>query len=832
MSLPQHPDNHYTDEQHITSHRHVDTDPSTSKIMDNTEHHPRHSLAEQAEPQAREHHVRPPFSHQNSASSDSKLSTTSANFRRDSSSSASQFPLSPPLPPAHFNPVPDVHPLLLAATSRNPSNEYAAGSQIPPAANAEGDMQMVVSPLMSPSAGGFAFSLGPSVTNNMALIKSPPSISTPQRRYSGGSNVSATTPNTVSSQQSSPFHFAEFQTEIGTLQRRLSEERRRRSSAHSVKRSDRVTNARPPEIEAGNVTNDVINKTAAAVSESFGAAIPHRPTMKMSVSSGTASTAESEATAVEHLREARQELQAVLEEALEESCGKMDTIGNAAYAGLEPEQDGDDLETLTREHDDTRDDTTKPLPVNPLGNGAPPHAQMQADEPTDTLPPSPLMSPLITSPIPDSQGGGSISFEDLVRHQRRNSDSASNTAPLFSPGARSNPSSPAFQPMRSRTGSTSGSLKDGPRSRSRHTSISRSPAVSNTGSQLNAPTQVSGVSQLTKMRRTFSTAKDISNQNCDTQHPESMLLVNGTAGKNGAGERVYSPASILIAAEAANIASREQSRTPSPINVNRAALNEASVASLDQESNKACAMADDQLQSTDEGVSRVYRWRDDASHSDMQEQYPVAQSGSDEPAHHDTQLWDSVWPSQAVGNTSHALAPGHVPFPKPITDASPGLRPRLPMHSRTMSTNFGSGLVSNNTSPTQADANRMPMIHSLSFPRLQSSPHDRPAPLSTVPPYHSGVPLFFSSALNHGVAPSAWPQGSCARRGSLASLGSWPLNKNASADGSGDAPRKEIAEDPQTADSAGSGIPEEDETESDDHHVRSVQSAETTGSGR
>lgn len=738
----------------------------------------------------------------------------------------SQTPLSPPLPPTHFNPVPDVHPLLLAATTRTPSNESAAGLQITHNADAEGDMNMVLSPLMSPSAGGsaFAFALGPSMTNNnLALLKSPTSVSTPPRRYSGGSNVSATTPNTTASQQSSPFHFAEFQTEIGTLQRRLSEERSRRSSVHSAKRSDRAANARLQEIEAGDATDEVPNETVTTAKESSSGTTSERPTMKTSASSGTASSAESEAIAVEHLREARQELQAVLEEALEESCTKMETLGNTAYINLEIDQNGEP-EILAREDhypQSVRISDTDHLDQSHLTEGS---------DKLDTRAPSPMMSPLLTSSIPDPQGGGPISFEDLVRHQRRNSDSASNNTPLFSPGARSSPTSPVPQPMRSRTGSTSGSIKDGPRSRSRHTSISRSPIAANTGNQSTTP----GISQLTKMRRKFSAAEDNDDQSSDTQHSE-LMLVNGAAEKNGAGERVYSPASILLAAEAANVASREQSRMSSPTVDNGTGLKETSAAVRIREPDMPVAGANEretrthsnqllgsqsQVRPIDDGVSRVYQWRN-ASQSDTQEQPPAGQSDSELSAHHDTHLWDSVWPS-STASTSNAITSGHVPFPKPITDASPGLRPRLPMHSRTMSTNFGSGLVSNNTLPTHVDVDRLPMMHSLSFPRAASSHHDRPVPLSTLPSYNSGVPLFFSSALQQGAAPSAWPQGSSARRGSLASLGSWPLNKNASVDPPGNAPREETAGKPRTANSTDGDIPEEDEVESDSH-VRSVQ---------
>ncbi|KAJ9113626.1 hypothetical protein QFC22_005934 [Naganishia vaughanmartiniae] len=778
----------------MTSDRHVDTDPTISKIMDTTVEHRRNGVAEQAEPQAEyEHHVRPTLPHQNSASSDFKSSTASGNLCHDSASSAAHTPLSPPLPPASFNPVPDVHPLLLAATSRNPSNENAAGLQVARCSNAQGETQDIVSPVMSPIGGGSAFPLGLSTLSNLSLLRSPPLVSTPPRRYSGGSNVSASTPNTKSFQQSNPFHFAEFQTEIGTLQRRLSEERSRRSSAHSVKRiaaaSDRPVNTQLPEEEHLYATHEATNKTSAISKDGPSSATHERPALKMNGSSGTTSSVESDAIAVEHLREARQELQAVLEEALEESCVNAQSMLGDAYPDLETEQDRDDLETLVHDND-----FAEPTQVSDLANSASRSHLDEEKEMLDPLAPSDLLSALVTSPIPDPPSGAPISFEDLVRHQRRNSDSASNNEPRFSPGAGSSPTSPVPQPTRSRTGSTSGNFKDGLRSRSRNASISRSATASNTGSQSNTPNQIPGASQLTKMRRSFSTAK-----NTDKGQYPDFMLVNGTAEKNGAGERVYSPASILLAAEAAGVADSEQSRTPSP-KADIQPATDSSVAGRTPQSNMPLRRADEQdafpphqlvelepyLRSIDEGASKIYQWRD-ASHFDAQARYPAGQSESDQSTQHDTHLWDSVWPSSAATNASNASTSGLVPFPKPITNAGPGLRPRLPMHSRTMSTNYGSGSVSNDTSPTHADVDRVPMIHSLSYPRVQSSRHDSPAPLSKVPSYSSGVPLFFSSALHQGGAPSAWPQGASARRGSLASLGSWPLTKNGSISESGGA---------------------------------------------
>ncbi|KAJ9104056.1 hypothetical protein QFC19_004190 [Naganishia cerealis] len=623
------------------------------------------------------------------------------------------------------------------------------------------------------------------MTSHPALITSPLITSTPPRRYSGCSSVSATTPNTASSQQSSPFHFAEFQTEIGTLQQRLIEERSRRSSGHPVKRtaetSERIGNTDRPETEAGNSTSRIGEESYVISRELHDGTTSVRPVIKHS-SSNTPALAESDPMAVEHLREARQELQAVIEEALEESCEKMESIDNGTFLNLEDAQIKENMQTVALRDDDAQTTQFRSTD-NPDGS----HLLVQGDEISVALASSPLVSPPASSPISDSADGGLISFEDLVRHQRRNSDSSASHAPLFSPGARSHPTSPSFPPMRSRAGSSCGSLKDGMPSRSRHASILRSPTTVNNTSLSPTPIHISGASQLTKIRRTFSSAKVLESQSKEPPQPEMISIKNVALG-NGAGARILSPASILSAAEAA-----------SPTNIDGLSATFATKHSADvnTQDSKIPPNADeqearvptDQLtkpQSQPHSVGIDYAREPkmhDALYSDFQQQDSTDQPESDQLRHHDTHLWDSVWPS-AASNTSSLNTLGHVPYPKPISDVSPALTPRFPIHSRTMSQGYGSVLVHHATMPTHTEQ-KVPLVHSLSTPRSLSSRPNPPALPYKAPSYNSGIPLSFSSQLTQTSLSSAWPQGPSARRGSIASLGLWPLNKNVNAGGSG-----------------------------------------------
>jgi hypothetical protein len=143
----------------------------------------------------------------------------------------------------------------------------------------------------------------------------------------------------------------------------------------------------------------------------------------------------------------------------------------------------------------------------------------------------------------------------------------------------------------------------------------------------------------------------------------------------------------------------------------------------------------------------------------------------------DTHLWDSVWPSAT--SPPHLPATSGVSFPKPMSDSRSTLTLRLPMHSRTSSMSMSSISESNSPSPYASPNQGMPMplMHSLSFPRTHlSRPNEPPVP---VPSTHqrTGIPLFFSEALTNSSAPS-WLQHPSARRGSIASLGAWPLKRN------------------------------------------------------
>ena len=159
---------------------------------------------------------------------------------------------------------------------------------------------------------------------------------------------------------------------------------------------------------------------------------------------------------------------------------------------------------------------------------------------------------------------------------------------------------------------------------------------------------------------------------------------------------------------------------------------------------------------------------------------------ADSPHIADTHLWDSVWPSAT--SPTHAIEPRGVSYPKPMSDprrsGSGALRPRLPMHSRTSSMSihsFSESSVASSSSSSYTSPG-LPM-HSLSYARQVARPDDPPSPAPAAYP-RTGIPLFFSEALtgsssssSSSCAPPAWAHHPSARRGSLASLGTWPLKR-------------------------------------------------------
>lgn len=154
----------------------------------------------------------------------------------------------------------------------------------------------------------------------------------------------------------------------------------------------------------------------------------------------------------------------------------------------------------------------------------------------------------------------------------------------------------------------------------------------------------------------------------------------------------------------------------------------------------------------------------------------------------DTHLWDSVWPSSTSPTTHLIESPrAAVSYPKPMSDPRRALRPRLPMHSRTSSMSihsFSESSVSTASSPPTPSSSSYaspphtlgPMHHTLSFSRPLSRPHEPASPAAAAQQHpRTGIPLFFSEAL---TAPPAWAHHPSARRGSLASLGTWPLKRD------------------------------------------------------
>jgi hypothetical protein len=600
------------------------------------------------------------------------------------------------------------------------------------------DSPAIVSPMgdVPPPISGLA----PSMMHTLLSSKSPPFPPTISRGISASSSLSATTPNTTSSNQSSPFHYAEFQNDVGSLQRRLSQERRRRSSAQSVPR---------PFERSGSIS--------AEESESRNQS--RVDTLKAPDGSNTAQEerdglnvdeVDTEHSGMDHLRDARQELQAVIEEVVDDvfaaraACdapGKTTQIEGADTAATSMQEDAgtEDEPTQLGFQDDivVKSANTESALVS--------------------MPPSPTVSRAM-----EAQKNPPLTFEDLVRH-RRNSSSASGQAFPCHP-SRSGPGSPVPYSTRSRVGSTSEGVMDSFASRTKQV-YGQHPSPPACRDEHVAPE----VNQLTMMRRGFSgesrsaspEVSPLNGQDGDSRVIPHDMMVRGP----------IAPDSILRTRDGVDFKHADYAAATEARAAGRPAEGDE-VHDLGSriEDIRLAARTDDRgaFRPTSSvaalSAEKQYRSRSNSRSMPPRDASPE----SEQPPVHDTHLWDSVWPSAAVMNT-HPAASGQVPYPKPITEARNTLTPRLPMHSRTMSMGLGHG------SAGRAHLHPMPMIHSLSFPAA--------APQPTPPPFTSptsGVPLSFSAAMSQPATPCPWPQHPSARRGSIASLGVWPLKRDTS----------------------------------------------------
>lgn len=679
---------------------------------------------------------RPPLPHANSASTDSKYSSFSSSHRHDTTDSTSRVPLSPPLPPASFNPVPDTHPLLLAAASRHGSSGNLTGQACFSPEKETADSPAIVSPIGDvppPIAPGTA----PFDIPALLSSKSPPFLPMISRGISASSSLSATTPNTTSSNQSSPFHYAEFQNDVGSLQRRLSQERRRRSSAQS--------NPKPLE-RSGSISAEELDSRSQSRADTLKApdGVNTAQQETDSINLDKVDMVEAEQSGMDHLREARQELEAVIEE----------VVGDVFAVKTPREPVG---ETIQTEEDRATAAGTKEDQVSedePTRTGFRDEIIQRSANTESALASTPA-SPIVFRAV-EAQKNPPLSFEDLVRHRRSSSSASGKVVSGTIP--RSGPGSPIPRSTRSRVGSTSEGTMDSLASRTQQAYAHHSPPPAGRHEHVSPE-----VNQLTMMRRTFSGLSRSASpelpaptaQQGDSRVIPHDMMVRGP----------IAPGSILRTRNGVDHKHSEY-----------AAATEARLGHPPIESNEPYDLGStiQDLTLTDRAedgesfrptsslaalsAEKQYRSRSNSRTISGRETSPA----TDEHHAHDTHLWDSVWPS-AAGRSSHPAASGHVPYPKPIAEMRNTPMPRLPMHSRTMSMGNGSHL------------HPMPMIHSLSFPAAVPPPP--PPPFTS---HASGVPLSFSAALSQPSTPCPWPQHPSARRGSIASLGVWPLKRSSS----------------------------------------------------
>lgn len=597
---------------------------------------------------------------------------------------------------------------------------------------------------------------GPMKMHALLSLKSPPFPPTPSRGISSSSSLSSTPPNTTSSNQSSPFHYAEFQNDVGSLQRRLSQERRRRSSAQSISR---------PFERSGSISAEepeIRNQVRADTSETSASEIcsaQEQAKLEEGWILDKVALTDAEQSGMDHLRGARQELQAVIEEVVGDVL--------AARSAWEPtgkmiHVDADQTASSDAEEGNTLEDGP-----TQLGLRDDIHQSANTESALGSTPASPSMARAT-----EAQKTSPLTFEDLVRH-RRNSSSASNQFPQVNT-SRSGPASPTPYSGRSRVGSTADGFMDSLASRTKQV-YANHPSPSATRDDHLSP----DANQLTMMRRTFSGES----RSASPDQPPSK--VDTGDGRVIAQDMMFreplAPESILRSSNGADCGHAQDANETKPTEIG------TPMQELDS------AMSDIELAERSDSMES-YRPTTCLAALSAEKQYRSrsnSRSGPDMPsrdaspeAHpHDTHLWDSVWPSAAT-RVTHPAASGHMPYPKPISETRNTLTPRLPMHSRTMSMGMGgisgSGPSSGFRPATHAHIHPTPMIHSLSFPTANQQ---SPPPFTS---HTSGVPLSFSVAMSQTSAPCPWPQHPSARRGSIASLGVWPLKRDVSSGGAVD----------------------------------------------
>lgn len=500
------------------------------------------------------------------------------------------------------------------------------------------------------------------------------------------------------------------------LQRRLSQDRRRRSSGLSLKRS-------------GGVTEDVESKASEGPASRRGSLTSE--TIQHSEKSGAGDAEES---GTEHLRGARQELQAVLEEAM-------------AEMPLRCDDGAQDLQEID-EHSSTQM-----------------KAQGSPETEGESIFTSPQFAPVF-SPSSGTQPNAPISFEDIIRHTRRGSIPISGQLPTHTPNG-SGQASPAVCSGTARPTSPSPDRPESGDARSRKTSMTGQPADGGRGASPSASRRASAV-ELTKMRRTFSGEEGRAGEGttADATRAEKPELGHTVQG-------VVAPASIL------QYLDKQDGKSNSTI----PQAGESDLVEVEEGLRGLGLDGQGHRESTEAQSHAMDDKRDLASDpaiplaATLMDTSPSSPPDSENIHTPDTHLWDSVWPS--VTSPPHLPATTGVSFPKPMSDSRGTLTLRLPMHSRTSSMSMSSISESNSPSPYASPSHGMPMplMHSLSFPRTHlPRPNEPPTPAPSTY-QRTGIPLFFSEALTNSSAPS-WSQHPHARRGSIASLGAWPLKRN------------------------------------------------------
>lgn len=457
-------------------------------------------------------------------------------------------------------------------------------------------------------------------------------------------------------------------------------------------------------------------------------------------------------TGMDHLRGARQELQAVLEEALAEiPAVRGEWEQSADIARVEAGQKLDIQEESPADIQEEQADDPRQLGF-PHGLA---HQHTKADSALASTPVSPSISR-----ASDAQTNPPLSFEDLVRHRRRSSSSASGQSPLIN-SARSGPTSPVPHSNRSRVASSSENFMDSLAARTRQAFVPRPspPAMQDDHSP----------NQLTMMRRAFS--GDGGSSGVDTLPANASRVNAGVVVQDIVASVPLAPGSILSSPDNGDSHNTGDAYPTTPLEsgelVDGTAIHDLGSAIREIKLGDRTDESESYTPTTSLAAlsaEKRYRSRSNSKSTRMPHQsdgsYPSTPPDPDQP--HDTHLWDSVWPS-ATARPPHATF-GHVPYPKPISETRHTLTPRLPMHSRTMSMGIG------------AQTHPVPMIHSLSFPLANQQ-----QPTATMPHSTTGVPLSFSAAMSQASPPCPWPQHPSARRGSIASLGVWPLKRDTSA---------------------------------------------------